>query len=372
MNKKFYTKFVKIGCKYILLLSVLAFFSCEKESEKNDKSNDAKLLSLEIEVKDQVYGTLISGNAVMLDNQLFTGVEVATIKTFQISSKAQTNIFLNQTFVVNNGLLIQVIAEDGTTQNTYTLTFDLYSNPELLFNHFTNSYCYNFALIPVGELLITNNTWNSVQFTEGDYSQCIYFYKDEFKQLFGWNWSYPSNAYGISAYPEVVFGWKPWSNISTTIKLPKKLNDISKLKVVYDSEINANDKDYNLAFDLWINSGKEISPANIQFELMIWEDMQNLNPFGDFIENVVTTNGTYKFYMGETDSEPEGSDWTYLAFSRIEKRQKGEVDVDELLEYLKNKGIVSSESYLSAIEFGNEVGNSSGYCIVKRFDVVLE
>jgi len=34
---------------------------------------------------------------------------------------------------------------------------------------------------------------------------------------------------------------------------------------------------------------------------MIWEDMQNLVPFGDYQEDVVIPNGVYKFYMGEPD-----------------------------------------------------------------------
>ena len=105
---------------------------------------------------------------------------------------------------------------------------------------------------------------------------------------------------------------------------------------------------------------------------MIWEDAHNLIPFGDFQEEVSTTNGTYKFYMGEPTWEPPGSNWTYLAFQRVGYRSKGTVDIDELLVYLVNKGIVSTDSYLASIELGNEVGNSTGQAIIKAFSVEIK
>jgi len=61
-----------------------------------------------------------------------------------------------------------------------------------------------------------------------------------------------------------------------------------------------------------------------------------------------------------------------VAFARTEKRRNGKVDVDELLEYLVNKGIVASDSYLSSIEIGNEVSNTEGYTIFKEFDISIK
>ena len=102
---------------------------------------------------------------------------------------------------------------------------------------------------------------------------------------------------------------------------------------------------------------------------MIWEDASTLTPFGDFVETVETSNGSYDFYRGEPDWEPEGSNWTYLAFVRKENRLLGTTDIDELLEYLVGSGVVSDQSYLGSIEFGNEVGNSTGYTLLKKFEI---
>lgn len=90
--------------------------------------------------------------------------------------------------------------------------------------------------------------------------------------------------------------------------------------------------------------------------------------FGGYHEDVVTTNGTYKFYTGD----PSWGDWTYLAFVRTETRHSGTVDIDELLDYLIDEGIVSINSYLASIEFGNEVANSKGFCVMKSFEVEIE
>ena len=152
----------------------------------------------------------------------------------------------------------------------------------------------------------------------------------------------------------------------------KRISDINGLKVTYDTEVSRNDGDYNLAFDNWISASETITPQNILFEFMIWEDTNNLIPFGDYQEDVTTSNGTYKFYMGEPTWEPPGSNWVYLAFQRISNRNKGTVDIDELLFYLINEGIVSQNSYLASIEFGNELGNSTGQTIIKEFNVEIE
>ncbi|MEM9326319.1 MAG: hypothetical protein AAGA85_11705 [Bacteroidota bacterium] len=243
---------------------------------------------------------------------------------------------------------------------------------DLLFTQYFGRDCGVFATIDIGELKVENNAWNAGSLPDNSYQQCIYAYEDETRRLIGWEWEYPDDAFGVNAYPQLIYGWKPWQPPSTTENLPKRIADLRTLKVTYDTEVSKNGGDYNLAFDNWINLSENINPQNIQFEFMIWEDVQGLVPFGDFQGEVITTNGTYRFYRGEPDWEPEGSNWTYLAFQRVENRSKGQVDIDELLEYLVDEGIVSADSYLASIEFGNEVGNSAGRTVIKQFDVEIE
>jgi hypothetical protein len=188
----------------------------------------------------------------------------------------------------------------------------------------------------------------------------------------GWKWSYPDTAEGINAYPQLIYGKKPWHNGSTTTALPIEIDRIERLKAQYAVAISRNEGEYNLAFDNWISSAVSSRPEEILFEFMIWEDYHEIIPFGDFIANFVTPNGAYDLYTGEPTWEPEGSNWTYIAFVRTSKRTEGTVDIDLLLQYLVDQAIVPSDSYLSSIEFGTEIGNSKGYAVIKSFDISLE
>ena len=246
------------------------------------------------------------------------------------------------------------------------------ANLKTVFTDANTTLCSEFALINQGEVKIENNTWNATNLAQGSYEQCIYQYTNAGENWAGWKWSYPDTAEGINAYPELIYGKKPWHSSSTTTALPVVISAVERLKVQYEVAISRNDGEYNLAFDNWISSAASSRPEDIQFEFMIWEDYHAITPFGDFIANVDTPNGAYKLYIGDPTWEPEGTNWTYIAFVRTSTRREGTVDVDVLLQYLVDQDIVPAESFLSTIEFGTEVGNSKGYAVVKSFDVSLE
>lgn len=364
----------KIG-KITALFILILLNACSKDNPVT-KSNEASLLKLELENGGTTYQTTINGTNVSISGVLPFLTEKVTIKNIEVSPKATVSRQSGDVLPVKDGPIpIEVTAENNQIKQIYSLILKVAEEPDyakLLFEQYTAMDCKAYAKIAIDELKVENNVWNTDGLPPNSFTQCIYVYDAEALKLLGWQWQYPANAYGVNAYPELIFGWKPWQPSSTTLKLPKKISDISKLKVDYDVEVTRNDGDYNLAFDNWINSAANITPQNILFEFMIWEDANNLVPFGDFQEDVSTTNDTYKFYMGDPDWEPPGSNWTYIAFQRIDYRSKGTVDIDELLDYLVGKGIVSQDSYLASVELGNEVGNSTGQAIVKKFSVEIE
>ena len=339
-------------------------------------SSEASLLRLEITHDGNAYTTSIAGTTVSLSELLPFAAQEVSISTIEISPEASTNRETGTTLrVADSPIAIEITAEDGQSRQTYSLILETEAEPDyarLLFEQHSATTCGVYATINVGEIKVENNVWNTANLADGSYSQCVYSYEQGDLQLAGWQWEYPDNARGVNAYPQLIYGFKPWQPPSTTQKLPRKLADISRLKGRYEAEVDRNDGDYNLAFDNWINASANITPQNIQFEFMIWEDANNLVPFGDFQEVVNTSNGIYRFYMGEPDWEPAGTNWTYLAFQRTSNRSQGVVDIDELLTYLINAGIVSEESYLASLELGNEVGNSTGQTIIKAFEVEID
>lgn len=247
--------------------------------------------------------------------------------------------------------------------------------PEDLKPIFTNAdteKCAEFATINQGEITVENNTWNATNLAVGSYQQCIYQHNISGENKIGWKWSYPDSATGVNAYPELIYGKKPWHSTSTTAALPVVISSISQLKVQYAVALSRNEGEYNLAFDNWISSAASSRPEDIQFEFMIWEDYHEITPFGDFVANVSTPNGDYTLYMGDPTWEPEGTSWIYIAFVRTQTRREGTVDVDLLLNYLVDQDLVPEDSFLSTIEFGTELGNSKGYAVIKLFDVTLE
>ncbi|NOU59521.1 GH12 family glycosyl hydrolase domain-containing protein [Marinifilum caeruleilacunae] len=333
------------------------------------------MLNLVLEAEGISYQTSINENIVIPTNLLPYGTQHVEIKNIEISPKASINRFVGEILQTSNSpIAMEVRAEDGNSIRTYQLRLNMEENQDfrkLLFEESTESNCDLFSVINADEFRLENNAWNASNLPSNSYSQCIYKYDENDLLLLGWQWSYPDNAYGVNAFPQIIYGWKPWQPNSSTEKLPIKISEINSLKASYEITVERNSGDYNLSFDNWINSSANIAPENILFEFMIWEDANNLVPFGDYIEDVNTSNGTYKFYMGEPDWEPEGSNWTYLAFQRTNHRQSGTVDIDELLQYLVEKEIISQDSYLASIEFGNEVGNSKGESIIKKFELDL-
>ncbi len=348
------------------------FNSCTQDElvdPDEEQSHEAELLNLVLEYNGKDYTATINDTQVNINEEVaYNPTGNMTIKSIKVSDNAKSNINAGQNFDINNPPQIVVSSQNGQTQKTYTINVNKDKDGDLLINHFTRKACNKYENIWFDELLLENNVWNS----SGSFSQCVYLREQGNNKTYGWQWSYSTNANGVNAFPEVIYGWKPWKDKSSNNKLPKELSQINKLKVTYDVEVYRNNGSYNLAFDNWITASSSVTPQNAKFEFMIWEDSNNLNPFGDFQEEVKVSNGTYKFYRGEPTWEPAGCNWTYLAFVRTEKRSSGTVDVDELLKYLINKGIVPQNSYLSSIELGNEVGNSSGYAVVKQFEVDIK
>ena len=220
-----------------------------------------------------------------------------------------------------------------------------------------------------GEILLKNNLWGRSKLgDEGPVELCS-FKKDGY---FGWKWQLPDNARGVIGYPALQVGNNPFSNKEKVPNFPVKLNEISKLTVTYDVETHVKHKKYNLAFDLWLVNKEQFTNKDITTEIMIWEDYFNFTSYGKKKETIITPFGTYDVLVGHLLNPKFSQDWTYVAFVRKTPRSKGEVDIAFFMEYLAETNIVNREDYFTSIEFGNEIGNSSGVTLIKQFDWILE
>lgn len=221
-----------------------------------------------------------------------------------------------------------------------------------------------------GKYSLINNKWGAHKIKSGDYWQCTY-YKDG---VYGWEWEAPSQSFGVLGYPEIWMGEFAWSQKSTVSKpnFYKSLQELKKLNVEYETQIQTDDKKYNLAFDFWLHSDQIVAVETIAVEVMVWEDYQKFKSHGKLMETIETSFGTYDLMVGTMKKPEIGTNWLYIAFIRKEKRTSGKVDLKELIDYLVHKKYISTDLYLSSIEFGTEVLNSKGNILVKKYEVEIE
>jgi hypothetical protein len=225
-------------------------------------------------------------------------------------------------------------------------------------------YCADWAEFSVDELIIQNNVWNKQGITA--YEQCVFGTGEPLAFPLGWTWTWPEPPGGVKAYPEIIFGRKPWSPASTSAGLPRRVVDLTTLTASYDAAQTAAGS-YNLAFDIWLNSADPPAPENITREIMIWLDHKVMGPAGTY-QNQVTIDGeAYDFYMGSVGT---GS-WTYIAFVKQVPEFSGDTKIKLFFNYLVGIGAIADTEYCSSVEIGNEVVSGTGRTEFSNYSVTV-
>jgi len=229
------------------------------------------------------------------------------------------------------------------------------------------TYQNDWISLDLGDKVLESNVWGVNQSNQKINHLALTQFPIEEDQYIAWKWAATNQqAHTILAYPEIVFGWKPWRNTSTTSELPRPLNQIKSIPVKYQYEGSAKGS-YNLAFDCWINAGTSISKENILTEVMVWEDWSNLNPVGQMKERLESPYGTYEVWEGTTT---EG--WNCLTFRKVPPASDGDIDLHWFLKYLIAKGVIQDTQILASVEFGNEIGKGTGVTIIKNYQIKIQ
>ncbi len=211
------------------------------------------------------------------------------------------------------------------------------------------------------------NLWGKAKLKNGVPVLCTFKRENDW----GWRWELPDNAKGVIGYPALEVGRSPWGKDKkdvTVAGFPVQVSKVANLTVDYEVEMYVKHRKYNLAFDLWLTDIEFGDGKNIKTEIMIWEDYFDFSSFGKVKEIIDTPFGEYKVHVGHLKNEKFAQDWIYVAFVRTSKRDSGAVDIKYLLNYLSANKIISEDNYLTSVEFGNEIGNSSGLTLVKKFE----
>lgn len=208
---------------------------------------------------------------------------------------------------------------------------------------------------------VVNNVWNKGAST-GGFSQCVFIEDIAGAQGFGWQWDWRNGGYNVVAYPEVIFGDKPWdasSGISTAFPVQAGSADIT---VDFDLTVRATGT-YNMAFSLWCVSALPSGVDTISHEIMIWNLNNGMTPAGTKYSTVTLGGIAYDVYMKKNHGDDSGGsahNWTYVAFKARESITKGPLKISDFVDYLLAQKILTPSNYVTSVELGNEIVTGSG------------
>ncbi|HQQ24114.1 MAG TPA: hypothetical protein PLH15_09765 [Spirochaetota bacterium] len=219
---------------------------------------------------------------------------------------------------------------------------------------------------------VQNNVWNKAAAT-GPYIQRVFTEKLNGKEALGWQWNWPLNSTNVVSYPEVIYGDKAWdepSGISTEFPITAESSDIvSNFNVLISAE-----GIYNMAFSIWGYSNSSNPKGSITHEIMIWIINEGMLPAGTK-SFVITVNGiVFDVYVRKNHGDASGgtsNTWTYIAFSPRTNIYNGPLNIHEFTDFLISKGILSSSTYLSSLELGNEVVGGKGTTEIENYSVTV-
>ncbi len=225
------------------------------------------------------------------------------------------------------------------------------------------SSCEDGAELSTDKFILSNNVWG-----KGDiinYEQCIFLTKNDSALSFAWRWNWPTGTNNVKAYPEIVYGRKPFGNKNTARDLPKRIDSLSAVLISFGEISTEYNGSGNFAFDIWITNSPTPNRENIKHELMIWLENKQQQPAGTFVEKVKIGNDEYNFYAGNIG-------WNYFAFIKVNQDEiNKEVDVKAFLNYLEKKSYIIHDEFISSIEFGNEIISGKGQTIIKNYKVLI-
>jgi hypothetical protein len=226
--------------------------------------------------------------------------------------------------------------------------------------------------------LIENNRWG------GEYHQSVCFRTGSVggTPLCGWYFDCPAvdGEDGVKGFPEVVYGYKPWAQESTTPELPRHVDNLPQFVADLAAHWQVENGKFNLSFDMWVTAGGKPNPANRVAEIMVWlyreggadpAGVPTGRPFVDDVGRQWTV--WHQPAHGYGWDEP----FAYICFcpSASQHKPTGDcntkIELGQFVRETAERGYVPTDSYLSSIELGTEVWYGRGYMILDRFSITV-
>lgn len=240
------------------------------------------------------------------------------------------------------------------------------------------SDCRDGERITVGPYIYENNMWGANKARGFTPQQCLQRRERDGKTELGWRWNWPGFDPSVFGYPQIIWGWKPWSGgPPTDARFPRKLADLRALSIRYEVETEARGS-YNLAPEVWLTRSGAWSqapnPRLITAEVMFWVDAkESSRPAGRVVDRFTLDGAAWELWRADNAGDKgDGTGWTLLSLKRATPLLAGTLDLKLLLDRLAATGHLDPQHHVASVEFGNEVVGGSGSTWVRHFEVRAE
>jgi endoglucanase len=216
--------------------------------------------------------------------------------------------------------------------------------------------------------VVSNNVWNKAA-AVGDFGQQIFLKEVAGEKLFGWQWIWPSSGSTL-AYPEVIYGDKPWDAQTGRIAALPFLAGTKNITVNFDIDLFTTGIS-KMNFTLMVVSGLPATEANITDQITIWNYNHGFTPGGTKTASITVDGVDYDVYINYRSSS-SGQNWNYIAFVARQSFLQGTLEIGPFINYLLEQGVISQNLYITSIELGNEVIQGSGMVEIRNYQVIVQ
>jgi Ca2+-binding RTX toxin-like protein len=227
----------------------------------------------------------------------------------------------------------------------------------------------NFQEVTQGVFRLNNNTWGVGDRINGtDFTQTISYDPADLTRDVQMDWAHDDNPDGnILAYPEIAFGFKPWSQDGPDFMVTK-VSDLRELEITTDIDISGQTGGFNVAYDLWLTGTPKGGAGDITTEVMVWTHKGDFGAGDKSVATYTTADYTAQVYTTDGFTSGDIATWRYVAVVIDGDRLDGTIDMDAILRFLVQKGLVSGDDYLTGVELGAEVQKGSGSMDINSLD----
>jgi Flp pilus assembly pilin Flp len=175
-------------------------------------------------------------------------------------------------------------------------------------------------------------------------------------------WELSGSGAEVVAYPEIVFGQKPWSNSGSSDNVGGIQDRDITLEYAYNTI--GRDSKNNVSASIWLTDIPQARSSAITDEIMIWVDNSGMTPAGVLLgSDIPVGGGRYDLWHRANMSDTSGANsntWNYWTFVSRSPSTSGSLDIDGFLDFLVSANRVPTDRYLSSVEFGAEVMRGRG------------